>query len=128
MIALSIFVLAALNYGVYANQKIIDNGEVVLLMLAPVDPRSLMQGDFMRLRYDLERSVPSDAYSNLPERGYMMIQADENNVAALVRIHDGEPLNDGEKLLHFNKKRGLQIMPNSFMFQEGHAEHYDNAV
>ncbi|MFT6791681.1 MAG: hypothetical protein ACJA04_000891 [Cellvibrionaceae bacterium] len=48
-VILSILVLGVLNYGIYQKQKIKDHGEIVLLELAPVDPRSLMQGDYMRL-------------------------------------------------------------------------------
>ncbi len=127
MIILSIFVLAALNYGIYEKQKIKDHGEVVLLELAPVDPRSLMQGDYMRLRYAIERVTPVVELQSHQKRGYMVIQPDEDNVAQFVRFYNYEPLKAGEKLLHFNRKRGLQIMPDSFMFQEGHAEYYEDA-
>ena len=128
MIALSILVFGALNYGIYEKQKIKDHGEVVLLELAPVDPRSLMQGDYMRLRYAIERNaIPRSEWNTLPKRGYMVIQPDENNVAQYVRIHDDEPIKDQEKLLRFHSKRGVHIVPDSFLFQEGHAPYYENA-
>ncbi len=127
MIILSVFVLSALNYGVYEKQKIKDHGEAVLLELAPVDPRSLMQGDYMRLRYAIERASPVAELQSHQERGYMVIQPDENNVAQFVRFHGDVQLKGGEKLLHFNRKRGLQIIPDSFMFQEGHAKYYEDA-
>ncbi len=128
MIALSILVFGALNYGIYEKQKIKDHGEVILLELAPVDPRSLMQGDYMRLRYAIERSaIPRSAGGTLPKRGYMVIQPDEYNVAQFVRFHDGEELNDQEKILRFHRKRGAHIVPDSFLFQEGHAEYYEDA-
>lgn len=127
MIALSIFVLGALNYAIYDKQKIKDHGEVVLLELAPVDPRSLMQGDYMQLRYAIERAVPREEQKNLPKRGYIIIQPDENNVAQFVRFHGGELLKNQEKLLHFHRNHGIRIVPDSFLFQEGHAEHYEDA-
>ncbi|KIG15596.1 putative membrane protein [Enhygromyxa salina] len=36
------------------KERVLSTGQTVLLPLAPVDPRSLMQGDYMILRYELE--------------------------------------------------------------------------
>jgi len=51
VIAGLILVLGVANYDIWQKQQIVENGQQVLLKLRPVDPRSLMQGDFMRLRY-----------------------------------------------------------------------------
>jgi uncharacterized membrane-anchored protein len=128
MIALAVLVLAALNYGIYEKEQIKKNGETLLLELAPVDPRSLMQGDYMRLRYAIGRKVPVKELASHQKRGYMVIRQDENNVAQFARFHKGEDLTEGEKLLHFHKKyRSVRIVPDSFFFQEGHAKYYQNA-
>ncbi|MGL5293385.1 MAG: GDYXXLXY domain-containing protein, partial [Aeromonas sp.] len=42
-------ILVAINIAVWHHERALSQGEVVLLELAPVDPRSLMQGDYMRL-------------------------------------------------------------------------------
>ena len=42
-------VLALVNLGIYQREQLLTRGQIVLLDLAPVDPRSLMQGDYMRL-------------------------------------------------------------------------------
>lgn len=127
MIALTLLVFGALNYGIYEKQQIKEHGTVVLLELAPVDPRSLMQGDYMRLRYAIARAAPASELKNQQKRGYMVIKPDQNNVAQFVRFHNGEPVNSPEKLLHFHKKNGVRIVPDSFFFQEGHATYYENA-
>ena len=129
MIALAVLVFAVLNFGIYEKQQIIDNGEVVLLELAPVDPRSLMQGDYMALRYAIERSTPvTEQQAEQKKRGYMVIKPDEKNVARFVRFHAGEDLKAGERLLRFHKNfSSVQIVPDSFLFQEGHAKHYEDA-
>ena len=44
-------ILAGINATVWRYEHAMSSGEVVLLRLAPVDPRSLMQGDYMRLNY-----------------------------------------------------------------------------
>ena len=127
LIILSLFVLGALNYGIYAKEQIIKRGDILLLELAPVDPRSLMQGDYMRLRYALERAVPKIIEKSLPPKGYLVIKSDANNVAQFVRIDAGEPLQAGEKRLQYRRSYGLHIVPDSFLFQEGHAAFYQNA-
>ena len=65
-IASTLLVFAAFNYGIFQKEEIKANGETVLLELAPVDPRSLMQGDYMRLRYAIERS---QSYQAKEKRG-----------------------------------------------------------
>ncbi len=57
-------VLGVTNYETWRKQQVVENGRQVLLQLRPVDPRSLMQGDFMRLRYagmELSGSLPGIA-------------------------------------------------------------------
>ncbi len=39
---------------------------MVLLRLAPVDPRSLMQGDYMRLNYELARQLGNRQQDEAP--------------------------------------------------------------
>jgi len=50
-------ILAGINATVWRFEHAMGSGEVVLLELAPVDPRSLMQGDYMRLDYALARQL-----------------------------------------------------------------------
>ena len=52
-----VLVLAAVNWKIAAKERIKTHGEIVLLDLAPVDPRSLMQGDYMALRFALTRDL-----------------------------------------------------------------------
>ena len=122
-IASTIFMFAAFNYGVFQKEEIKANGELVLLELAPVDPRSLMQGDYMRLRYAIERSQQAKE-----KRGDMVVALDQNKVGTFKRFYEGGELAADEKLLHYQNQYGqLRIVPDSFMFQEGHAKFYDHA-
>ena len=138
LLAWAALVLAVLNYGIYAREQIVKEGETLLLELAPVDPRSLIQGDYMRLRYKVADDAPVAELATGQKRGYMVLRADENHVAQFVRFHSGEALSAGEKLLRFHvfrpaiwpgmmEHRSLRIVPDSFLFQEGHAGRYDNA-
>lgn len=124
-ISFSIIVLAILNYAIWQKEQIIQSGEIVLLQLAPVDPRSLMQGDYMALRYAIEDEIPT---STQTKKGYVVVSIDNNRVAHFVRFHQTEPLTKQEKLLRYAKLGdSIQISPNAFFFQEGHAELYSQA-
>lgn len=134
LLAWSALVLAVLNYSIYAKERIEARGEVLLLELAPVDPRSLMQGDYMRLAYKIARDAPVARLAAGARRGYVVLRADTDKVARFLRFHSGEELAPGEKLLRFHvlradnlEHRSLRIVPDSFLFQEGHAGRYQNA-
>ena len=132
LLAWSALVLAVLNYGIYAREQIKARGETLLLELAPVDPRSLMQGDYMRLAYQIARDAPVERLAAGQQRGYLVLRADRNKVARFVRFYSGE-VASGEKLMRFHvrpdsvEQRSLRLVPDSFLFQEGHAGYYQNA-
>ncbi len=121
-------VLVLVNLAIMGKERTLDNGEVVLLELAPVDPRSLMQGDYMTLRYRLGTTVIRQYERDKhPFHGRIVITLGPNHVAHFVRFHDGEPLGDGELLLEYRKRRDLVLGANAFFFQEGHAGYYQRA-
>ena len=72
-----IVVLGATNYVIWQRQQVVDNGYPVLLDLRPVDPRSLIQGDYMVLRYAQTVFPPAEARSQLKPRGTFIILLDE---------------------------------------------------
>jgi uncharacterized membrane-anchored protein len=128
VIALSILVLAILNYAVYEKEQIKKNGEIVLLKLMPVDPRSLMQGDYALLRYAIENTILSQGLAANETRGYVVVRADKDNVAQFVRIYKNGPLAPGEKLFrYYHQVNFVHIVPDSFFFQEDQAARYQNA-
>ena len=127
-------ILLVFNYSMYQNEKVIEQGEIILLGLAPVDPRSLMQGDYMILRYAIEntifwKNINKENITDLTDQS-IVIRPDEKNVAKFVRTYKGEELAEDEKLLRVYKSprsRALLIRPDTFLFQEGHAKYYEDA-
>ena len=99
----------------------------MLLRLAPVDPRSLMQGDYMVLRYALERAVRNRGLTQNRSSGHLVIKLDPDGVASFVRVHGDEPLADDELLLRYRYRGSLRLGAESFFFQEGHAKIYVRA-
>ena len=78
----------------------------------------------MRLRYKIAQDAPISILTSNQSRGYMVIRLDENQVAQFVRFHAGERLSAEEKLLRFHRQySSTQIVPDSFLFQEGSSYH-----
>lgn len=124
---LSAGVLAVLNALIVHKESVLRSGEPVYLRLAPQDPRSLIQGDYMELRYDLTERLPAGLVDAASADGHIVIRVDRDRVGHFVRLHGGEPLAGEEKLLRYRKRGRLRLGAESFFFQEGHAFHYERA-
>jgi len=118
-----ILLLILFNNSIFEKEKVLSNGKLVLLKLAPVDPRSLMQGDYMRLNYEITWNIPTDS---IPKRGYCVVKLDNNEIAEKVRFQqNNKPLNAGEYLIkYFAGEWNLNIGAESYFFEEGQAEKY----
>ena len=119
-------VLLVSNGAIVQKERVLAHGTPVLLELAPVDPRSLMQGDYMRLNYRMSRENRIDQAK--PD-GRIVITLDEDGVARFVRVYDGvSALAPGQHLLRYRNRSGfLRIGTDAFYFQEGHADRYRGA-
>lgn len=123
----SIAVICTLMFLVWEKEKTLSSGNTILLRLAPKDPRSLMQGDYMILRYALVRGLSAEGENG--ESGTMVVSVDGNRVASFVRMENENPqLQANEYRLQYKIRRNrVQVGTPSFFFQEGHAKYYDNA-
>lgn len=126
LLLLAVLVLAALNGLVAHKESVLRSGTRMYLRLAPVDPRSLMQGDYMQLRYEIADQVRRGAVEPASD-GRLVVRLDADGVAQFVRFHQGEPLGPGEHLLRYRNRGGIRLGAESFFFQEGHAKHYEKA-
>jgi uncharacterized membrane-anchored protein len=110
--------LAIPAYVVVQKERVVAAAETVLLPLAPVDPRSLIQGDYMTLRYALVSELPNVAA--MAPRGALVITRDADGVASFVRVDDGRPLAPGELRLRYAKRgTGVSLGAETFLFPEG---------
>jgi len=122
-----IILLGLFNNSILKKEELLSNGQTILLELAPVDPRSLMQGDYMRLNYDISNNIDTDSIS---KRGFCVVKLRENGVAEKVRIQENKtPINGNEFLIEYTSRewRGINIGAESYFFQEGEAEKYEKA-
>lgn len=121
-----VILLAAVNWTIYSREQHLAHGAVVLLELAPVDPRSLMQGDYMALRFKVE----ADAGPALVKSGdgHIVVRVDERGVGQYVRRFSGESLGDREAALRYRVREGrVKFATNAFFFEEGTAQAYATA-
>lgn len=123
-------ILAGINATVWRYEHAMSSGEVVLLRLAPVDPRSLMQGDYMRLNYEIARELTSRDARATQNKGSdtLVIRLDAHQVATLVAAGKPDRLASDERLLQVHQsERQWQIGPDAYFFEEGTAEQYETA-
>ena len=127
--AVGVLALAAANGLIAHKEHVLRTGDTMLLKLAPVDPRSLIQGDYMDLAYDIERQMDSQVLRGRGlTSGCIVVSLDDRGVAQYLRVHGGEELGKGEHLLRYRLRRwGPRVGADAFFFQEGHAHHYERA-
>ena len=125
--ALAVF--AVVNVGIWQKEQLIGNSRSIFVELAPVDPRSIMQGDYMALNFRLP-SI-SDVEAGLPdidETRKVVATVDERGIAAMPRLHAGEALAEGEFLIELvRRERGWTMVSDAWHFKEGEAERWAKA-
>lgn len=121
-----IIVFVSVGFSVTSREILLKKGKAVLFELAPADPRSIMQGDYMALNYRITRVENRD---KIPPRGYIVFKTDSLNVAKRIRFQKSkEPLNEDEMIIrYFCHNREVSIGSESFFFQEGDADIYSRA-
>jgi uncharacterized membrane-anchored protein len=121
-------ILALANFSIYSRERLLTEGSVVLLHLAPVDPRSLMQGDYMALRFQAANNVRTLITGESPGGGYIVLALDERRIGTLARLDDGRPLAANElKMRYRMRDQQVKFATNAFFFQEGDAHLYGKA-
>ena len=124
LLASAALCLLVANGAIWQKEDLIAHGKPMFLPLVPVDPRSLMQGDYMRLRFATleDRTLP--LLSDLGgQRPHMVVTLDTRHVASLVRVHQADtPLAPGEMLVELTPKDGnWVVVTDAWFFKEGDA-------
>lgn len=126
-------ILVAVNYAIWQKEQLLTHGKTVILTLAPVDPRSLMQGDYMRLRFqaeqDMQRYLPYKKDTSVAD-GYVIVSLNEQYIGEVQGVVSELPtaLTANQWPLRYRIRAGeLRFATNAFFFQEGHADDYAQA-
>lgn len=141
--------LAVVNHGVVKRERILAEGRPLLLELAPVDPRALMQGDYMALRYAAEQDIlkavghvsngnsawalrqmtafPAQCAPDGCHDGYAVFAVDADGVGRVLRVQPApRPVAPGEVVVRFRERDWFQIRiaGNAWFFPEGQGARY----
>jgi len=143
-----IALLGAVNYKVQQFEDVLATGKPVVLKIAPADPRSLMQGDYMVLNYailsELQQSQFSsesnesnettgiDELSPSGKKAYILVHLDKNHVATLCEAQSEIPTDfkhcTPNVYLPIRYKGWSPELPSQdYFFAEGKGEYYAQA-
>lgn len=115
-----LLIIIFFSYSIYREERG-RSGEKIILELAPVDPRSLMQGDYMILDFQFERDLVRE--KNYPKEGYIIFDLDKDNVAHFLTTSEEFRRNSVKYKNHFKFDIGID----SYFFQEGYRKHFEQA-
>jgi uncharacterized membrane-anchored protein len=129
----AVVVLIVVNGSIWQKERHLAEGEIVYLELAPIDPRSLMQGDYMALNFALGNQIHSallqrDEAALETRNGHVVVRLDEQRITHFQRLDDGTSLRNDERRLRYRLRNGqVRFATDAFFFQEGQAEQYEPA-
>lgn len=141
-IATLVIILLVINGSIYKKEALLENGQVVYLKLAPVDPRSLMQGDYMALRFAMavkitealkaSERVDADDYYYDSVDGLVNVQLDDKNVASFADLilNDSvsNKVNSEGVVMQFRLRKGrVKFATSAFFFEEGSRQEFEEA-
>lgn len=121
-----LLLMLAFGYSVIKEEKNL-NKKTFYIKTAPIDPRSLIQGDYMILNYDITESARAEA-RNL-RKGYIRVRINDLKVAEFIGV-DREylPSSDNELSIQFHQNDStIDIGVNSYLFQEGTGDKFQKA-
>lgn len=121
--------IAFLYSMIASRSSILRDGKEIFLSVEPVDPRDLLRGDYVVLRYNIS-SIPSSLFQNEPEANddgdeyedvFVRLRADENGIWQPVSARFGqkpEPeSSDNEidirgqaRITHFSHDTSLSVL------------------
>ncbi|TDM08467.1 MAG: hypothetical protein C4K60_03190 [Ideonella sp. MAG2] len=130
-IALSaLLIVLAANASIWQKEQLIRHGQAVFVPLAPADPRSLMQGDYMTLNF-LPRFSTNTPELNLEQEAFnfehprMVFKRDAQGILSTKGPDLGQPLATDEVAIQLVPKNGRWILvTDAFYFKEGEAERW----
>lgn len=124
-----LLVLVVANGGIWQKEQLIAQGQPVFIPLAPADPRSLMQGDFMRLNFlGFTAFEDLDSMDRRSARPHVVVLLDARGVSTVQGRDDGKPLAPGALRMELTPKDGRWVLvTDAWFFKEGEAARWEKA-
>ena len=114
--------LAVANAGIWQKEKLIAEGQPLFVELLPADPRSLMQGDYMALGFQLPALPPPSTGLWPGPPPQLLARRDARGVATLQLLPAGGVPGPTELKLTLTPRGGHWVLvTNAWFFPEGEA-------
>jgi uncharacterized membrane-anchored protein len=115
------------------KEALLRQGQTVYLALQPVDPRSLMQGDYMDLNYAVMNTLNHDHFDasapKPPPSGQIVIKLDGRKVGTFDRYDKGPQPGQGEHWLKFHHDGWRAVIgAESYFIPDGSGQLYSKAA
>lgn len=132
MVSAWLLVMAAACFAIMSHERTLRAGQLVYLELAPVDPRSMMQGDYMALEFALNRELEAQMALQQMQSGeqpaYARLAVDEAGRTSFLALADTVDSQKGQVSMRIRQQGSrFSLGPNAFFFQEGTAAVYEQA-
>jgi len=129
---IGLLILTAVNVSIWHKEQLLTHGKTVFLTLAPVDPRSLMQGDYMRLRFELEQKIAPQLAQDKTQNadGYVLVTINPQGIGEFAQLQSELPSlsNPQQVAMRYRVREGqIKFATNAFFFEEGKGDNYANA-
>ncbi len=114
-------VFGLVNWDVRGKEQVIAHGQRILVPLVPVDPRSLMQGDYMALNFELPQTVHEGLGKFVPATARVIASLDAQGYARVKRLPGPkEGAGQGEIVLPLKRlKNNWVLVTDAYFFPEG---------
>ena len=122
----AVLAFALVNWDVRGKEQVIAHGQRILVPLVPVDPRSLMQGDYMDLRFALPAEVQEGLEKISAPVAYVKATVDAQGVATVKALADAAKTpSAGEVILPLKQLKGRWVLvTDAYFFPEGQGDHF----
>ncbi len=110
----ALLVLLGVNASIVAKERIKSDGQTIYLALAPVDPRSLMQGDYMALRFEIVGHISTD------QSGSVGLLVAPNGIAT----YNPDQSAPGLRIRYRIRNQQVWLGTDAYFFEEGTAQRY----
>ncbi|MEG0921832.1 MAG: GDYXXLXY domain-containing protein [Comamonas sp.] len=125
----AVLVFGLVNWDVRGKEQVIANGQRIMVPLVPVDPRSLMQGDYVALRFDMPAAVYEGLESSVAPTAKVRASVDAKGVANVIGlVTAGVQPGPGEVILPLKRLKGRWVLvTDAYFFPEGQGTHFERA-
>lgn len=133
-----LLIVGTTAWAIAGFERTLSSGQTVLVELAPVDPRSMMQGDYMALNFAVDNELlgrygtlntfieDSSPHPTPPLYAYLTIDAQGR--AGLSGTGNSLPAPQGQVAVRLRVRNDrLSVGSNAFFFQEGTGKSYESA-